>query len=447
MMHNALRSFIRESIMLSKHQLLKESDEMDVDDAAESNLKFGNVIDKRFSLTRDGEPAFTVIADNKDQSKIIIIPYPQDRQLLDDRGANLTQETLIDELNASRIPIRSSIIKAILNDASGWTTSETHKAEISSNLKFCIDQGYEVFPDILIMSRDLDLLQRPKAASTRSAVEAGKKFECALQPREIVYSIFDIRDLKKLREPEWLLNAACYYEYANSIKGALLSGLVMGALAWLATAETGPFSIGAFISAAGIGSTSHDIVMRVPVIAWAAANGKTKFLAANVAYIVLVLIFESLVHFKEVKGVLKAGEVIGVENAASSSGNVIAKMISSKLEGTPGMTRLAKNEFSKILDGIFSHAYDASDARVTEKFFANAVTAAQRLDFWTPMKLCIVGFCLQFVAFMFGDTAVAQFKSEFESLANADFDLNALESSKSELMSDINALSTKYPPM
>ena len=226
-----------------------------------------------------------------------------------------------------------------------------------------------------------------------------------------------------------------------------MSGLVMGALAWLAASETGPFSFGAFIAAGSVGAASHDIVMRIPVIAWSAANGKTKFLAANVCYIIIVIIFESLAHFKEAKGILRAGEVVGVKNAASASSNIIAKKIAERLESVPNMSRLAKDELGAIIDGIFSHAYDANDVKVSEKFFENALSAAERLDFWTPTKLWIVGMALQFISAQFGESVAEQCRAELAEMANNDFNLDVLETSKSELMSDIDALSAKYPPI
>ena len=450
-MHNALRSFIREAL-LSADGADKSTSSEELVDAYKQNLLKYSLNDKRFSLTKDGEPKFTVIADNQAQSQVVIIPYPQERQVFDDQGNNYTQEDLINALGAEKIPIKSPVIQAILSDTDGWLTSDARKSQIKDDFLRGKALDAKVFPNLLIMDRDPDLLKRPRSESTRSAIEASKKFECKLSAQKVVEHIFDMQDLTLLRSPEWREYAACYYEYASGIEGAALSGLVMGTLALMATSETGPFSFGAFIGAAGTGAASHDIVMRIPVIAWSLANGKTKFAAANIVYIAIVLIFESLFHYKEAKAILKAGEVVGVKNAASTSSNIIAKSniaksIVAKFEKS-GMTRLAKDELGKIIDGIFSHTYDAKDIKVSEQFFKNAVTAAERLDFWTPTKLCIVGFALQLATYFLGSEAVDQCRSDIEALANGDFNIDFVEMSKSELFDDPEAgLNLKYPPM
>lgn len=445
-MHNALRSFIRESL-LTADDLLHDMSSEELVDAYKQNLLKYSLNDKRFSLTKDGEPEFTVIADNQAQSQVVIIPYPQERQVFDDQGNNYSQDDLINALGAEKIQIKSPVIQAILSNTDGWLTSDARKSQIKDDFLRGKVLDAEVFPNLLIMDRDPDLLKRPRAESTRSAIEASKKFECKLPAQEVVKHVFDMQDLALLRTPEWREYAACYYEYASGIKGAALSGLVMGTLALMATSETGPFSFGAFITAAGTGAASHDIVMRIPVIAWSFANGKTKFAAANFVYIAIVLIFETLLHLKEAKAILKAGEVVGVKNAASTSRNIIVKSIVAKFEETE-MTRLAKDELGKIIDGIFSYTYDAKDIKVSEQFFKNAVTAAERLDFWTPTKLCIVGFALQLATFLLGSEAVDQCRSDIEALANGDFNIDFVEMSKSELFDDPEAgLNLKYPPM
>jgi hypothetical protein len=391
-------------------------------------------VGKRFSSIADGAPEITIVADNPSTSQVVFIPYPIADTSTDREGSDYTttESVLMKRFNAQMMPNDADIINQIFNNAAGWTSLNGIYPVLTPFFDSAKRRRLDFVPNVLMASRTPALLKKPASYSTRSAPKRAEEFECILPIEEVVSITFGGRmgfsgTKVPVTNPRWALAAACYYGYANSAKGAILAGLVGAVAGGILLSETGPFAVAGAIVGAGLASTSSDIVLRLPVIFWAYETKRYRFLSFNMTYIVILLLFESLVHFKELKGLYQAGKVVGVENLAKG-GNRFYTYVMNKLAPT-GALETSDEVLRKSILGLTR--WRSSTGFFTDSDIDLAVKAARNLDFWTPTKLVITGFVLQGITWFFGADTAAQCKNDVMSiLETGDFTPERLSESK-----------------
>jgi hypothetical protein len=160
--------------------------------------------------------------------------------------------------------------------------------------------------DFYYMKRDVSKLKKPIALAFPENQEKAAQFQCVLPVDEVLATVFG--SPLSVNTKEWALAAACFYSYANSIESYLICAGAGGALAAAglaapeaALAATGlgalPAAIttaGGVIGAAGIAAYSCDVMLRSPILWWCAGNRKWEFFFANLAYIIICGVFESI---------------------------------------------------------------------------------------------------------------------------------------------------------
>jgi len=313
-------------------------------------------VGKRFSSIADGDPEITIIADNPSTSQVVFIPYPlvSPANVLDERdesGYTPTESRLMKSFQAQMLPV--DLVDSVFNNRAGWTSLDGIAATL--DVLFRQSERLEFVPSVFITGRQPRILRKPSGYTTRKAAESALEFECILPIEEVVSITFGGRmgfsgTKVPVTSPRWALAAACYYEYANSAKGVILAGLVGAVAGGILLSETGPFAVAGAIVGAGLASTSSDIVLRLPVIFWAYETKRYRFLSFNMTYIVILLLFESLVHFKELKGLYQAGKVVGVENLAKG-GNRFYTYVMNKLAPT-GVLETSDEVLRKSILGL-----------------------------------------------------------------------------------------------
>jgi len=406
---SALRLFIRESLRGSADHLLSEVDE--------SGPKKKSFVGLRFSSEEEGDPEITVIAENLSTSTVVFIPYPiadasTDREESD---YTTTESVLMKRFDAQMMPNDADIINQIFNNAAGWTSLSGIYPVLTPFFDSAKRRRLDFVPNVLMASRTPALLKKPASYSTRSAPKRAEEFECVLPMSEVIDTTFGGRFglkgyLTPISSPKWALAAACYYAYANSPKGAIFAALVGGVIGGVLLSETGPFALAGFLAGASLSSVSYDVVLRLPVMMWAHFNKKYKFLAANVLYVVIIILFESWMHFKEVKALYQAEKAVG-RGVVTQYSNRFYNLVMKKLAPTGALEvsdDVLKQSFLGLLKG--------SDKFFTDDEIRLAIESARTLDFWSPTKIIIVGFAMQILAWMFGDETARSCKNELMAL-------------------------------
>ncbi len=406
-----------------------------------AKLSERSLLGYRFSSTRNGEPEISIVGDNKQTGEVLAIPYPISG-IDDDRSRGATtplEETLIRKFRARMLPINDTLINSIKNQQSGWEYAPESDNFLVEQMSAADIQDLDFVPNYFLVPRKLgEILKAPAVSTTRDAAERAARFECAdLSVSELISTIMN----KDVTDPEWALAAACFYDYANEPNWT--AGIAAGAVSALLASETGPGAIVAFFLGAGLGMTVGDVVYRIPVIYWAAANKKWKFLSANVVYMVILIIFESWVHFKESKILYTSARIAG-NDAVIKAAPLLYKKIIERL-GPTGLLNVTDDALRSAAPKVAAEMLEAGlRGKLPDEELAIAKRAAESLDFWTPIKIIVVQISLQIIAYLFGEEAKQACAAEVIDMTDSDSLTDYLTGSKSELKKFIEE---KYPPI
>jgi len=288
MMHNALRSFIRESIMLDEAGMLMLPAILASTQTSE-NITEKDLAGKKFSTTDGGEPEFIVYADNKHLGKCVIRKYT---------ASKIEANELIRATRSSEIDRNDPVVNDIIEKSNGWKTRWSTDPDLSPALdKEFIGQlkiANELVPisvkpdatvylrEFYLMSRKPEYLRRPLKRSTEADLKNLVDFKCSLSFQETA-SITLTADVQSY---EYAQAASCWYEYAKSPTDQAFFAIVATVVVGLVT-KNPKFSWTTFFNSAAI----SDIVFRLPLARWARATGRNDLFWANVAYIVVMMIF------------------------------------------------------------------------------------------------------------------------------------------------------------
>lgn len=286
MPNQQLRMFIRESLIVeiggSMGQDLRYNP-MEKGKITKSDPLAGSLVGKKFSFSDGGAPAFVVVADNSQLRKIIVRRYPSyDQAAFSEDVGSLSGATQLDAYADGQA------ISDAIDQAGGWQSSPDTLSRDAPPTQYT---GLSIVPNYWILDRSIQNLKKPAHVSTSSGQEKAKDFGCVV-PYETAAAYVVKEDPKTAK---FALGAACFYEYANSAKVGLLSAavgaLVGGLIGNVPGAATG----------AVVGSALTDMLLRWPVLRWALANEKYKFLAANLLLLAVNFI-PALIELKFVKG-------------------------------------------------------------------------------------------------------------------------------------------------
>lgn len=257
----------------------------------------GSLIDKKFSLEYEEIPDFVVRAENKAASLLIVQLYSRSAKEPEQVAATLSGQAkiiptraklkrandtkMIEEIDraitqgvqkypalAGQIPVDASS-KPVSKAYGQWEFSDIPESDGSSFVGNLISEFNAPFlgnTRFILVPRELKYLTKPSLISTERGKKMAEEFECVLPVTKVVNYAFS----KPFTSPEWALSAACFFDYANSMKLSLLAGAVgflMG----------GP-------GGAVMGMASTDAINRIPVMIWSVKAGKTSFFVANCVY-------------------------------------------------------------------------------------------------------------------------------------------------------------------
>ena len=306
MMHNALRSFIREALLSGSEEDLVSTQVGKLGAATESDdttlSPYASLTGKKFAFTTEGEPQIVVVSESIDKNKLLIKKYSQ---------SNADNDEIIRAFNAQQVNPDDPVINDILVGRNGWKSDaplwnilnhEVDRRKGTGDLYFYDENG--VIDRYYLIDRDMRKLHRPKFISTKGGQQKAIAFECTLPMSDVVDII-----IKKPKgwingstsDKDWAQAAACCYSYANSIEGAALAaaagafwgGFLGGASGVAAGAAGGPpgevvaasvFSMTGMFTGIRAGLTYPDLVLRIPVVWWAYKNGNNRVLTANIVW-------------------------------------------------------------------------------------------------------------------------------------------------------------------
>jgi hypothetical protein len=260
------------------HRLLlemRDEDNMERSELPDINTNYdntgalaGSLVGKKFAFVDGGEPAFEVVADNQTKKIAIIRKYLSNQNRMPDFQADVEKLVGFEQLNAES---HIQLISDAIDQKGGW---KSNSDILSSTLAYSSGR----IANYSIIDRTLENLKKPILIATTSGQAKVEDFGCLI-PYEKAANYVAKSDPKSA---EFALGAACFYEYANSPKYALLANalgaLIGGAIgAFFGGVGAGP---GAFTGAI-LGGGGTDLYLRYPAMRWAAANEKYGFLAAN----------------------------------------------------------------------------------------------------------------------------------------------------------------------
>jgi len=288
MMHNALRSFIRESIMLNESGMLTLPAILASTQTSENILE-KDLAGKKFSTIDGGEPEFIVYADNKSLGKCIIKKYTASEAAIDE---------LLKQTRSSKIDRKDPVVNDIIEKSNGWktrwSTDPDNSATLDKEFKRQLDIANNLVPisvrpgapvylkDFYLMSRKPEYLRRPLKRSTEADLQNLVDFKCSLSPEDVV----NITLTANVQSYEYAQAASCWYEYAKSPDKQAFFAIVATAAVALVT-KNPKFSLSTFFNSAAI----SEIVFRLPLARWARATGRNDLFWANVAYIAAMALF------------------------------------------------------------------------------------------------------------------------------------------------------------
>ncbi len=406
-----------------------------------ANLTERSLLGYRFSSARDGKPEISIVGDNKQTDEVLAIPYPISG-IDDDRSSGTTtplEEMLIRKFRARMLPMNDALINSIKNQQRGWEYASESDDFLDKQMSAADIQGLDFVPNYFLIPRKIgELLKAPAKSTTRAAAEKAARFECAdLSVSDLISTIM----YKDVTDPDWSLAAACFYDLANEPNWT--AAIAAGAVSALLASETGPGAIVAFFLGAGLAMTVSDVVYRIPVIYWAYANKKWKFLSANVVYTVILIGFESWAHFKEAKILYTSAKITG-DDTAIKTAPLLYKKIIDRL-GPTGRLNVADDALRGAAPKVAAEMLEAGlRGKLPDEELAIAKRAAASLDFWTPIKIIVVQISLQIIAYLFGEEAKQSCAAEVIDMTDADSLTDYLTGSKSELKKFIEE---KYPPI
>jgi hypothetical protein len=248
----------------------------------------GNLVGKKFAFVDGGEPAFEVVADNPAKKIAIVRKYLSNQNRMPDFESDIRNLDGFEQLNAEA---HIQLISDAIDQTGGWKSNP-------DILESILVYSSRRVANYYIINRVLENLKKPILIATTSGQAKVEDFGCVI-PYEKAANYVAKSDPKS---SEFALGAACFYEYANSPKYALLAGalgaLIGGAIGlFFGGVGAGP---GAFTGATLAGGGT-DLYLRYPVMRWAAANEKYGFLAAN-CLLVAINFIPAIGELKFVKG-------------------------------------------------------------------------------------------------------------------------------------------------
>lgn len=280
------------------HRLLlemRDEDNMERSDLPNINTKqdntgllAGSLIGKKFAFVDGGEPAFEVVADNPAKKIAIVRKYLRSENRMPDFESDIQNLAGLEQLDAEK---HMQSISDAIEQKGGWKSNPDILSTITA-------YSYGKIADYYIIDRVLENLKKPILIATSSGQAKVKEFGCVISYEKAANYIAK-RDPKSV---EFALGAACFYEYANSPKYALLANalgaLIGGVLgAFFGGVGAGPGAATGAVLAGG----GTDLYLRYPVMRWAAANEKYGFLAAN-CLLVAVNFIPAISELKFAKG-------------------------------------------------------------------------------------------------------------------------------------------------
>lgn len=233
-----------------------------------TNALAGSLVGKKFAFVDGGEPAFEVVADNSAKKIAIVRKYLSSENRMPAFESDIQKLAGLEQLNAED---HMQSISDAIDQSDGWKSKPDILGKIT-------DYSYSKIADYYIIDRVLENLKKPILIATTSGQAKVEEFGCVIS-YEKAASYIAKSDPKSV---EFALGAACFYEYANSPKYALLAtalgAIIGGAIgAFFGGVGAGPGAVtGAMLAGGGT-----DLYLRYPVMRWAAANEKYGFLAAN----------------------------------------------------------------------------------------------------------------------------------------------------------------------
>ena len=501
-MKTLIRQFIRESFLQSKNKSLileiSISDYEEAEDTGDPEFesptydggidrgRFETLLGKRFAFEDGGEPEFQVAAENIGTNAVIIMPYPVDNVDFEDveeeillnptqpdpsggmtdyiegegaaammtyvyegEAVNRTAEKFKNKLGAEPLSADSPVIVSALSRKDGWETDNILHSLLQRSVETTKWFGYPnaILGNAFLMKRDMSKLRPPIRISTETGIKKVAEFKCAKEPPAVIASLMDVLtwNLEAMSDIEWAENAACFYEYSNDVNKAMFAGVIAISLSLLLAPETLGASLLAPLAVAGTGMTIQDALCRVPVIIWAGVTNRWKFAAANLAYLVVIIAFESAAKFKSARSGLKTATITGAD-AVKQSGKLelgAATLMSRNLKNVnvPSMTA---EKFSEVVSRASKNDLEGwfvSD----EKLAGELYEAIDKMDFWTVTKITITGIVLQIATGMFGESAAEKLGVEIDSLLEGDLDFQKLLEADTELLAHAASIREKYP--
>ena len=405
MSSRALRSFIRETIneeFPAVHIFERDlGSEREIQDykkeksagmipLSAKDIPTKNIVDLRIgemgSFVQGSEPDFVVIAQNPATKKVAITRHSKSAQ--DVTALDFEQRLYAIPIMPSS-PILSDILKGVPPEESAegyvgdanvkmWYVLPKDKdvlqsqSSATSNVENMIGNGY------YLLDQDARFIE-PRKVYTSKFRQSVENFGCELTFKKSCEIIKEY----DVNSPEWALAAACFYEYANSLKytaagflagggiGAAL-GALYGAIAYKHPLAAIPYAGIGFYKGGSWGIVSADALLRFPVLMWSWKTKRKTFFWANLIYIILIIGFNSLANYSST--VVKAAPGVALENAVKAVqavGNVTTVPgISSILKGTNWKTLLAEL-ITTMASSIFADAYMFGDKAQIIAFLEN----------------------------------------------------------------------------
>lgn len=285
-----------------------------------------------YSTARGGEPDFIVIADNSATSQCIIAIYSK---------AETSKDTIASRLGARPLDVAASGISRVLTQKKGWSLTVTTHERLQAAVQLARAQAAAAAAsggatddqpesDFLLTRRDLSKFFLPPVLATPEGRDKAIAFECVMTRSDAIATVMNVADYGS---KDWFMAAACFYSYANGVSSAVFCALVGAALS---AAGFGPAAVvpgvgwaaagGAVLAGAAMGAAFCDVVLRVPVLYWSAMNGKKTFAAANFAYMLISIAFQSVQAFKAAKAAPTSLRVSAVEFLLQLTTSVITEL-------------------------------------------------------------------------------------------------------------------------
>ena len=277
MIRSRLLSEITDADLTGKYEYEHRNDpimQMKVPDSALNK----ELVDKKFSLTDGGEPDFVVVADNITKGMSVIQKYSKSNKSLEDIKDGLIGAEIIlpfDRLVEKRMDEMIETINKIIEKRDGWVITDAMVLKLTLYFNLDIDKT-----QFILITRDKRNFKKPTIISTASGQGAAASFECVLSLEDVVKNTFSWPPTT----PEWEMAAACWYDYANSIKLNALGALIGAAVGT---------AIGPGVGTVGglfVGLLLADMAPRLISLIWMIGNEKYAFAAANILVMALSLV-------------------------------------------------------------------------------------------------------------------------------------------------------------